>query len=167
MMIDIGIIAICCFAVLAFGSNETWAMGIISAATLTLMATRVVYNIWRGNLRLSAGWIYLPLMLFLGLAGAQALFWKHQANVAGFWNLHSIEQHSTVIYLLLASSYVAIVFIVQNGFLSRSQIKLLVLSILILGVFESLYGLVQYLGDYNFIWNFERLADRGDFWTPA
>jgi hypothetical protein len=100
-------------------------------------------------------------IIFLGLAGVQALIWKHQTNDTSLWKIHSVEQYSTVIYLLPAASCVAIVFIVQNGFLSRRQIKLLAISIPSPGVFESLYGLVQYLGDYNFIWNFERIANRG------
>lgn len=161
MIIDIGIIGICCFAVLAFGSNESWAMGIIIAATGILLAMRLIYNAWGGKLRLYAGWIYLPLILFLGLSGAQAWFWMRQMNATSLWSIHSVDRYSTILYLLLAASYIAIVFMVQNSFLSRGQIKLLLISVLILGTFESLYGLVQYLGDYDFIWNFEKIAHRG------
>jgi O-antigen ligase len=161
MIVDTGIIVVCFFAVLAFGSNESWAMGIIIAATGILLAMRLIYNVGGGKLRLYAGWIYLPLILFLGLSGAQAWFWKHQIGNTSLWNLHSIDRYSTILYLLLAVSYIAIVFMVQNSFLSRGQIKLLLISVLILGTFESLYGLVQYLGDYDFIWNFEKIAHRG------
>jgi O-antigen ligase len=161
MIIDIGIIALCCFAALAFGSNEPWAMCIIVAATGVLLAIRIIYDVWSGKLRLYAGWIYLPLILFLGLCGAQAWFWKRPMNATSLWSIHSVDRYSTILYLLLAASYIAIMFIVQNSFLSRGQIKLLLISVLILGTFESLYGLVQYLGDYDFIWNFERIADQG------
>ena len=161
MIIDIGIIALCCFAAFAYGSNEPWAMGLIVAATGVLLTIRIIYDVWSGKLRLYAGWIYLPLILFLGLSGAQAWFWKHQINATSLWSIHSVDRYSTILYLLLAASYIAIVFIVQNSFLTRGQIKLLLISVLILGTFESLYGLVQYLGDYDFIWNFERIADRG------
>jgi len=161
MIIDTGIIAVCCFAALAFGSNMPWAMGIIVAATGVLLAIRIIYDVWSGKLRLYAGWIYLPLILFLGLSGAQAWFWKRPMNATSLWSIHSVDRYSTILYLLLAASYIAIVFIVQNGFRSRRQIKFLLISIVTLGVFESLYGLVQYLGDYDFIWNFEKIADRG------
>jgi O-antigen ligase len=161
MIVDIGIVAVCCFAALAFGSNEPWAMSIIIAATGILLAMRIIYDVWGGKLRLYVGRIYLPLILFLCLSGVQAWFWKRQMNDASLRDIHSVEQYSTITYLLLTASYVAIVFIVQNSFVSRRQIKFLMISILTLGVFESLYGLVQYLGDYDFIWNFEKITYRG------
>jgi hypothetical protein len=62
MIVDIGIVAVCCFAALAFGSNELWAMSIIVAATGMLPAVTLIYDAWRGKLRLNAGHIYIPLL---------------------------------------------------------------------------------------------------------
>lgn len=161
MALNIGIVALCCFAALAFGSNEPWAMGIIIAATGVLLAIRLVSGSWRKKLRLSVGWVYFPLLLFLGFVGLQAWLWKRDLGATTPWRLHTVEQCSTILYLLLAASYVTIVFVVQNGFRSRRDVKFLVISVLALGAFESLYGLIQYLGDYDYIWNFNRIVSHG------
>jgi O-antigen ligase len=161
MIIDYGIIAVCFFAALAFGSNEPWTMGVIVAVTAIFLAVKIICGVWGSKLKFSVGWNYLPLMLFLGIGGVQVWFWNKQLGNAGIWKIHTVEQYSTITYLLLAASYVAIVFLVQNSFLSRRQIMFLVISILALGLFESLYGLFQFLWNYNFIWNWERLSHRG------
>ena len=132
------LIGIAVFAALAWGANEPWAMGIIAAVTIGLVAVRLSWDAWRGSIEFRAPSVYLPLLLFLAYCaiGLRA----------------SAEAHSTLIYLLLALSYIGIIFLTETGFGSRQFVKALVISILVLGIFEAVYGLVQYLGDYDYIW---------------
>jgi O-antigen ligase len=156
MIIDLGVIGILYFAAFAWGANEPWAMGIIAIASLVLLASQLLWDTWHKELKLYRSALYVPLLLFLACASAQLLRVRGAVELGNSWLPHTVERHSTLLYGLLAASYVAIVFLVHHGFRSRNRIKLLFLSILALGVFESLYGLVQYLGDYNYIWDFDR-----------
>jgi O-antigen ligase len=61
-------------------------------------------------------------------------------------------------YFLLAISYIAIIFMMGSGTRSRSLTKWLVVSVIVLGMVESVYGLVQYLGNFNYIWLVRRTA---------
>lgn len=157
MIIDLGVIGIVYFAAFAWGANEPWAMAIIAMASLGLLASHTLWDTWHKELKLYRSTLYVPLLLFLVCALAQFLRVRGAVELGNSWLPHTVERHSTLLYGLLAASYVAIVFLVHQGFRSRARIKLLVLSILALGVFESLYGLVQYLGDHNYIWDFDRI----------
>jgi len=145
VLIDLAIVALMFFAPLAWGSNEPWAMGIIAAWSIGLLAARFIWDTWHGQLRLPASWIYLPLLLFILSAGFQ----------------RSVERNSTIQYLLLFASCVSIIISVDLGFRSRNRTKLLLIAILSLSTFEALYGLVQYLGNYNYIWDFQRTSGTG------
>jgi hypothetical protein len=160
MIVDIGIVAVWCIAGLAFGSNEPWAMSIIIAATGMLLAVRLIYDVWRGKLRLNAGRIYLPLVLFLGLGSPSVALEapdKRHQPLEDSLGRAIFNGYISAVGCFVCGNW----FIVQNGFPSHRQIKFLVISVLTLGVFESLYGLVKYLGNYNLIWNFELIANRG------
>jgi O-antigen ligase len=161
MAVDAGTFALCCFAATAFGSNEPWAMGLIAAASGVLLACRLIPMIWSGERPATPWSAYPPLLLFCAFAGAQALFWRRGLPEAGLWSIHTVERHSTVLYLMLAVSYAAAAFLVQNGFGSRRRLRLLWLGVIALGAFEAVYGLVQYMGDYDFIWHFEKASYRG------
>ena len=156
MIIDLGVIGILFFAAFAWGANEPWAMAVIALASLLLLVSHTLWDTWHKDLKLYRSAFYVPLLLFLACAAVQFLQVRSTVELGNSWLPHTVERHSTLLYGLLAASYVAIVFLVHQGFRSRARIKLLVLSILALGVFESLYGLVQYLGDYNYIWDFDR-----------
>ncbi|MDR0842153.1 MAG: O-antigen ligase family protein [Acidobacteriota bacterium] len=133
-------------------------MGLIIVSSSVLLVARIASVAWRGSFRFSAGAVYLPLILFLGYVSVQAVLWRTDG---GFWSVHTVERHSTILYLLLAFSCTAILFLVHNGFDSRRWIRWLMIGVLALGSFESLYGLVQYLGGHEFIWHFERISYRG------
>jgi O-antigen ligase len=74
---------------------------------------------------------------------------------------HTLASYSTTFYLGLALSYVCIMLLTANGFRNRSRMKLLVFCILILGAFEAVYGLFQYLGDYDLIWGVSIFSSGG------
>jgi O-antigen ligase len=145
MFFDLAVVGLMYFAALAWGSNEDWAIGLISALGIGLLAFRLAADAWKREVRVPRAWIYVPLLLFLAFSAFAP----------------SVEKSSTTKYLLLAASYVSIVALVHMGFRSRVAVRLLILSIFILGIFEGLYGLVQYFGKINFIWDFSRAAGLG------
>jgi O-antigen ligase len=148
LVIDSLCLAIAYFTVVAWGSNEPWAMGIIVVASIGLLALRIAWDVLHGNLRIPRASIFIPLVLFLIYAAVQLRF-------------GTVEKYSTALYLLLALSYVSILYLAATGFQSRGAVKFLVMCLLILGSFEAVYGLVQYLGEYNYIWDFYRTAYQG------
>jgi O-antigen ligase len=50
------------------------------------------------------------------------------------------------------AGYISLFFLVLNGFQKRGQISLLIKGVIGLGVFETLYGLVQQIGGHAFVW---------------
>lgn len=161
MLFDLAVIGIFCYAALAWGSNEPWAMALVSMATLAVLAGKTIWDCWRGKVQLLAAWAFVPLLLFLGHVGLQRLrpaTALHQGSVSPPLTL---EPHSTGLYLLLAASYVALIFLVAHGFRSRGQVKRLIWFVVALGVFEAFYGLFQYLGDNNYIWWYAKTAYLG------
>lgn len=154
MIADIGVIGILYFAVLAWGSNEPWAMALISLAALAVLAIRLLWDCWHGKVRLFAAWAFAPLLLFLAYVGLQRYRPAPALQPGSVSPPFTLEPYSTGLYLLLATAYVSLVLLVTNSFRSREQVRRLVFCVLAIGVFEALYGLFQYLGNYDYIWNF-------------
>jgi O-antigen ligase len=152
---DFLMVGIVFFAAFAWGANEAWAMGFTAMITLTLTAIKITADIWRRSFRMHCTSVFIPLFLFLAYVGSQLLF----GPASGSSFPGTVERRSTTVYFLLSLSYVAIVFIVGNGARSRSFLKRLVVSILVLGAVESIYGLIQYIGNYNYIWQVRRITD--------
>jgi len=136
------------FAVCAWGANETWAIAIAGMAALALLAMRAIQWLWRVDLNIKSISVFTPLVLFLAYILLQWRFW-------------SVEPRSTGLYFILAFSCITVVFLSANGSVSRKVVKRLVIAILIFGAFEAAYGLIQYLGGYEYIWNYRRVSGRG------
>jgi O-antigen ligase len=157
LIIDIAVTGVVFFAVLAWGANEPWAIGIIAICSLVLLPIKIFTDAWRHNGKIRGLSVFLPLLLFLIYAGCQLAL----GPIPWLGFPGTVERHSTTMYFLLALSCVAITFITANGSGSRSLMKWLVFSIIVLGALEAVLGLVQYLGNYDYIWQFEKTAYRG------
>ncbi len=148
MLIDVLIVIIAYFAVFVWGSNELWAMGLIPLAVLSVLAVRLIWDAWHESVQINHLWTYIPLLLLLVYGSFGLVAW-------------SPYRHSTTIYLLLAISYTSIIYLVASGFRSRERVRILLISIIVLGAFQAVYGLVQYLGNYDYIWQFNKQHYRG------
>jgi O-antigen ligase len=159
MIFDLLVVGVCVFATFAWGANELWAMGLIVMAMLGILVIRTAWDSWRNTLRLRWSPTYLPLLLFLAFCCLQVLAGNRQpATTASVWFFGSVEPYWTTIYLILFLSYLAVIYLVANGFNQRRLVKSLLIMVLALGAFEAAYGLIQYLGDYNYIWHYQRTA---------
>ncbi len=165
MIVDLGVIAICYFAALSWGSNEPWAMSVIAVGTFSLLALRLIQDAWQGSLEPRRSRVYLPLLFFVVYTGLQVAGQRAGLESARAWLPHTVDGHSSTLYFLLAASYVALVFLVHNGFRSRFRVKMLLIAIVALGLLEALYGLLQYLGNYGYIWDYQVTTEvaRGTF----
>ncbi len=161
MILDLSIIALFWFAALAYGSNELWAMGAISLAAIVLFTIQILWQSWRGKLQIAYGLFYVPLIAVLMLCGIQAVRYQKILGESTSRLPFTVSRYDTLLYLLLAVSYVVIIQMVHCGFRSRKSIKILLGSILLLGFFEAVFGLVQHLADYDYIWSFKKTSYLG------
>ena len=134
MIVDLGVIAICYFAALSWGSNEPWAMSVIAVGTFSLLALRLIQDAWQGSLEPRRSRVYLPLLFFVVYTGLQVAGQRAGLESARAWLPHTVDGHSSTLYFLLAASYVALVFLVHNGFRSRFRVKMLLIAIVALGL---------------------------------
>jgi O-antigen ligase len=149
MLTDIGLILVMFFAALAWGANESWAIGLISLAAIGLLLIRLLADTWKGKVQLGALQAFAPFFLLVLYVGLQRIFGNRAGSLP-----HTIYGNSTVLYLLQLSACVSLMLLAATGLRTRSRAKVLIGCILALGVFEAVYGLVQYLGGYNFVWNY-------------
>jgi putative inorganic carbon (hco3(-)) transporter len=154
MVTDIGLILIMFFAALAWGANEPWAIGLISFAAIGLFFIRLILDAWRGKVQLGRFWSFAPFFLLVIYVGLQRLIKIRSGSLP-----HTIYDNSTALYMLLLSACVCLMLLVATGFRTRTRAKILISCVLALGVFEAIYGLVQYLGGYSFVWDYPVTED--------
>jgi O-antigen ligase len=151
---DLLIFSVLCFASLAWGGNEPWSMAVIACGSVLALALRLSWDAFRGSLRLTKTWLLAPLALYPAYVGMQAVHpltgYPESRSLLPF----TVEPHTTGVYFLLLLSYSCITIAVAIGFESRRSIRWFMLGIVGLGVFQAVYGLIQYLGDYKYIWDY-------------
>ena len=175
MLRDISVVLIMYFAALAWGSNEAWAMAVITMTAIGVWTGTVLTDLWRGQIALKRPGFYLPLLLFIGYGllqlsrspvgrGSDPIN-PGAINEATLWMPFSVEAHSTASYLALVLGYFAVIYVVHHGFRRKEHLQYLLIAVLALGVFEALYGLVQFIGNHHYIWDFRTEGDyaRGTF----
>jgi O-antigen ligase len=168
MLIDLASVVLVLFAAMAWGANTPWAIAVFSAGSLLVLAWRLIWDAWRGQLRLFWSWLFLPAFGLLALIGLQQLSPRIALDAPPGSLPHTVEPHTTGLYFLLAAGYVALGFSVVHGFRSRKQLYRLMVLVIGFGVFESLYGLVQSLGGVHYIWTvpFTDSRARGTLMNP-
>jgi O-antigen ligase len=148
LTIDALVFALVVFAACAWGANEPWAIAVVGMGAIALLAARAVGDLWRRGLRLPSPSVWMPGAAFL-------------IYIAFQWLFRSVEPYTTGLYFLIALSFASVVYLAATGPLSRKAVRRLAAAVLIFGVLEALYGLTQYLGGYNYIWNYRRAFSQG------
>jgi len=152
MLIDIASVALVLFAAMAWGANKPWAIAVFSAGSLLVLAWRLIWDAWRGQLRLFWSWLFLPAFGLLALIGLQQLSPRIALDAPLGSLPRTVEPHTTGLYFLLAVGYAALGLSALQGFRSRKRLSRLMVLIVGFGVLESIYGLVQSLGGVHYIW---------------
>lgn len=177
-VIRLGIAAVLVFAPLSFGAVHAWAYGVVWGilwALVALWGIRAWVGMVKGRGGWEMGWIRAPFQPFVLLFGAWAAFqmvplpswlvgWI-QPDTVGTHRLAaaltdempsslplSLYPHATWVTFMHLWSYGAIFYLTWYHLRREAHIRGLAFLLLGLGTFESLYGLVEYLGGTHRIW---------------
>jgi putative inorganic carbon (hco3(-)) transporter len=152
MLIDCAVMAIVLAAVMAWGANRPFLMVLFSSGLLSAFVCKLILQIWSGRFRLRYSSLFLPIFAFFLLVALQLGNPITDLNAARAYWPHTVEPYTTRNYLFLVAGYAVLCFSIINSFNARKQISMAVFCILGLGVFESMYGFVQQIGGYEFVW---------------
>jgi putative inorganic carbon (hco3(-)) transporter len=152
MIIDFAALAIVLAAAMAWGANRAFLMVLFSSGLLLAFTCKLILFIWSTRFRMRYSPLFLPIVAFFLLVALQLANPVTDINAARIYWPHTVEPHTTRNLLFLVAGYAVLCFSIINSFNARKQISIAVICILGLGVFESLYGFVQQVGGYEFVW---------------
>src|SRR6266852_1078507 len=160
--LEVGLIGAVCLAVLAFGGT---APSFFFATQVIVLSLGVLLLLAGQRSRVAP--IHLPVALPLLLivlvllqilplpASAAPLFGRTLEDLAGRSHFTvSIAQYQTVSHLLLLVTYLTAFFLTLALCRDPNAKRRLVFAIVSLGVFEALYGLIQYLTGWQQIFTY-------------
>ncbi|MDY6987204.1 MAG: O-antigen ligase family protein [Thermodesulfobacteriota bacterium] len=137
-IIERSLIALLVFTPLARGTVQLWAVCIAHFITLVILTTYVLGVVFGVQPRPARTPLDLPLLaLFL---------------LALFSSLFSIEGHGSVVALVRLVHYMVLYVIVLNTVRRRDQVRRLSHTIVGVGSFLALFGLIKYLGEISPAW---------------
>lgn len=173
---DVGMTALLCgmlgVAPLALGSVAPWARGVLVVCSLILLAMWLLQGMRRGEFRVARTPVWFFVVGFFGLALFQLVplqsgmlkvlspetYRVYARAIAGFpeeggARALALNPHATwgaiKRYFVLA----VVFFIVVNTFRRRWQVMALVLTLIVLGTFQALYGFgEQFSGNQHIFW---------------
>jgi O-antigen ligase len=158
IVLDFLVMALLCFAAIAWGAKRPWSMCLFSAAAIIVWSWRLLLESASGSIRLYFSWTYLPAFGLLALAALQRLNPQIALIPAVGFLPYTLEPHSTELHLILAFGYAALGLSVIHGFSTRRQLIRFIIFLIGLGVLESIYGIVQRLTDFATVWDLPILS---------
>ena len=132
-IIEICLIVLLVFTPLARGTVQTWAVSVAHFITLMMLTAYLLRIIFDAQLR----WVSTPLDLPL-----IALFFL--AVVSSF---SSIEQYASLLALIKLANYILVYFIIVNTIRERHQVRRVAYTIMGVGCFLAIFGMIKYLGE--------------------
>ncbi|MFC1812260.1 O-antigen ligase family protein [Thermodesulfobacteriota bacterium] len=180
-IIFIGIIALLIFAPLAFGSVHVWAYTIIEIGVFFLLALWVVDRLFFSKsdaiewVRTSVNLVLILLIALIGIqmvplpssmiallsprtfADKMQLFDMIQKAYGAAlpkpsWICLSYYFHPTLTESLKLMAHIGMFFLVLNTIRSRRQINILIYSLILVGLFEASYAVVQIFSTNPQVW---------------
>ncbi len=152
-LLDFLIIALLCFAVIAWGAKRPWSMCLFSAAAIVIWSWRILLESSRGRFRLYFSRAYFPAFGLIALTVLQRLNPQTALTPPTGFLPYTIEPHTTELHLILFIGYAALGLSVLHGFAARRQLTRFSIFIIGLGVLESVYGIIQRLTGYATLWD--------------
>jgi O-antigen ligase len=128
-------------------------MYLFSGVSILLWTCRLIMEAARGRVRIFFAWAYIPALGLLALAALQRLHPRIALGAAYRFFPYTVEPHATALYLVLAVGLAALGISIIHGFSTRRQLIRLVIGLIGLGVLEFLFGLVQHLTGFTFVWD--------------
>jgi O-antigen ligase len=158
VLLDFLVMALLCFAVIAWGAKRPWSMCLFSAAAIIIWSWRLLLESARGCIRLCFSWTYIPAFGLLALTALQRLNPKIALIPTVGFLPHTLEPHSTELHLILTLAYAALGLSIIHGFSTRKQLIRFIVFFIGLGVLESIYGIVQRLTNFATVWDLPILS---------
>ena len=132
-IIEVSLIVLLVFTPLARGTVQVWAISIAHFITLVMLTAYLLQITFRAQFR----WVRTPLDLPL-----IALF-----VLAVISSFSSIEWHAGLHALMKLANYIILYFIIVNTIRERAQVRRVAYTIMGVGTFLALFGMVKYLGE--------------------
>ena len=152
-ILDFLVIALLYCTAVAWGARSARSIYAFSAASILLWICRMIVEAAKGSVRLFFARAYVPAFGLIALAVLQFLNPRNALGPTSPFLPHTVEPHTTELYLILAIGFAALGLSVIHGFSTRRQLIRLVIGLIGVGVLECLYGLLQYLTGFTSVWD--------------
>ena len=130
VMLTVGICAVLAFAVMAFGSAEYWAMGILQVASAALLVIWAAGQLANGKVSVVWSPLFAPVLLLALLIGTQLL--GHTA----YW-------YATWVRSIQWACYAMLFFVATQSFRGEGRAKLFGLFLVCFGALVALIAIAQ------------------------
>ena len=150
--IEFCLISLIIFTPLAFGSVEIWSITIMELIVVFISTLWMLKMVHQGEISFVKTPLNFPIFLFLGLVVFQLLPLSliHSLFPA------SIYFPATKTAFLKVLTYALIFFVFINNIQNERQLHRIVVSIIIIGSFIALYGLIEYLTGHQMIFLYQK-----------
>lgn len=132
-IIEICLIVLLVFTPLARGTVQVWAVSVAHFISLVMLTAYLLRIIFDAQLRWVRTPLDLPLIAFFFLA-----------VVSSF---SSIERYASLLALIKLANYIIVYFIIVNTIRERHQVRRVAYTIIGVGCFLALFGMIKYLGE--------------------
>jgi len=141
-IIEIGLMSLIVFTPLAFGTVQVWSITTVHLITLFMLTFWLIKMTALGNFKLAKTALDLPILLFLG--------------IAVITTLTSIYPYVSKTELYKIINYVLLYYLVVNNIKDKSQIKRIVILVVIVGTSLAIYGLYNYFNGIEKIYTLDK-----------
>ncbi|NVM57256.1 MAG: O-antigen ligase family protein [Desulfobacterales bacterium] len=137
-IIEISLIALLVFTPLARGTVQVWAVSVAHFITLVMLTAYLLGIAANAPLRWERTPLDLPLIALFVLAAISSF--------------SSIEVHASVVALMRLANYIVLYFIIVNTIRQRDQMRRVAYTVMGVGSFLALFGMIKYLGEISPPW---------------
>ncbi len=130
-VIESGLIAILIFTPLAKGATELWSVSIVNFITLIMLVAWLLKMRSTGGFKIKKTSLDYPILALLVIAAASTIF--------------SIDRTVSISAWPKIVTYVLLFYLVVNNINTREKIRRVAITIICVGAFLSIFGLIEYL----------------------
>jgi O-antigen ligase len=180
--IDAGLILLVLFTPLAFGSVHVWAYSLMELTVFSLMMLWALKSLFISSVRIDRGLVpvYTSLLVFLIVACLQMIplppeairflspkaYELYGTAIPGYEGSNtlrslSIYPHATKVNIVKFISYAGVFFLITQEIRDKRRLERIIIALVLMGVFEALYGLYGYFSKDYSIFGFKRIYFMG------
>lgn len=134
-IIETGLIAILIFTPLAKGAIELWSISIVYFITLIMLVFWLLKMRSTGGFKIKKTSLDYPILALLVIAAASTIF--------------SIDRTASISAWPKIITYVLLFYLLVNNINTREKIRRVAITIICVGAFLSIFGLIEYLKEID------------------